>query len=201
MPAFQPGQLTRTQIIAAYQNAFGRKPSTNEFNYWHGKPSGQLQTALRATPSAGGIYKTPTPDVPLDVPKPDTSFNQQDFIDKIVASLYPKTTPPPSFENSGLYNEGDTMAQAHQDYDPTFALEQQNLQRQQQTGQGQQLSDYYNRGLSHSGALVGAQNLLGQQQGFATNDLKQNQLSTLAGIKNNAYQQAFGRYLNQYGTK
>lgn len=184
----------------------------------------------------------------------------QALIDGIVNALQPPgQVAPPTFEKSGLYNEADILAQAKADYDPTFALELEGLNKtqeqdrnqmqrealrqqlmadqeskalqfnqQQQTGGLQ--ADYFNRGLSKSGAVRGALGNLGQQQQmrqqdlnqrqqFATQDLgerqrlqqfqqplaqsqlQNTQKSTLAGVKSNAYDSAFRRYLAQFGNK
>jgi len=184
----------------------------------------------------------------------------QALIDSIVRAMNPEgQVAPPTFENSGLYNEADVLAQAKADYDPTFALETEGLNKtqeqdrnqmqrealrqqlmqdqeqqaikfnqQQQTGGLQ--ADYFNRGLSKSGAVRGALGNLGQQQQMQTADMNQRQQfqtqdlgerqrmqqfnqplalsqlqntqkATIAGVKSNAYDQAFRRYLNQFGAK
>src|SRR5882672_6274614 len=48
--------LTRTQVIAAYQNAFNKPPSNTFLSYWIGKQDTVLRDKLRADPKAGGVY-------------------------------------------------------------------------------------------------------------------------------------------------
>lgn len=181
-------------ILNLYKQAGLVTPSQAGINYYSKKGQGGL-SILRHNLSRdkrSSTYQAPAPAV-----DPNASL-----ISGIVNALYPQNaTPPPSFEDSGLYNESDAAAQANTDYQPTFQLEQQNLQRQQQGAQGNILSDYNNRGLSHSGGLVGAQQNQALNQGFDTNALQQTQKSTLAGVKANSYQQAYQRYLNKFNIK
>jgi hypothetical protein len=252
------------EINAAYFNAFGRNANAGEMKYYGERGMNLLNKNLRADKHAKGVFEQYRKDKANPVAPVDPN---QALIDAITKSLYPETTPPPSFEDSGLYNEADIIAQANADYQPTFLTEQQKLQAQQQdalrglsqtqdvnqrnleegynqslkglTEQQQQqknsqLSDYYNRGLSKAGAFQGAQQYLGQNQAYDTNLLNQDktyktnlfnqnkaydtnylttnqgydtqalgqqQLSTLAGVKSNAYNQAFQRYLAQFNTK
>lgn len=166
-------------------------------------PGGQRKAFDIGKQPAGWVLEQRNPLLVPQTPIQSTTAEptSSNLIQQIVESLYPKTPAPPSFENSGLYNESDAVAQANADYQPTFGLEQQRLEQQQQKDQGTQLSDYYNRGLSRSGGLVGAQQNLQQNQAFDTNALQQTQKSTLAGVKSTAYQNAFQRYLNQFNIK
>jgi len=202
---------------------------------------------------AGVVTGGPVDSVALDP--------NQALIDSIMKAMNPNGPPvaPPTFENSGLWNEADEVAKIKADYDPTFAQELQALnltqeqdrsgmqrealrnqlmqdQEQQYTkfNQQQQIGglqgDYYNRGLSRSGAIQGALGNLGQQQQMQTADMNQRQQfqnqdfgerqrmqqfqqplaqsqlqntqrSTIAGVKSNAYDQAFRRFLNQFSNK
>lgn len=198
---------TQKEINAAYMNAFGRNANAGEMSYYGQRGTDLLQKNLRGDVKAGGIYADYRNKLnPVDNSVAgDTS--QSDLITKIREQFYPKTTPPPSFENSGLWNEADVKAQAEADYNPTFQTEQQrlksqqsdalrtllqnqnatqrnleqgfqqssrNLGIQQQQDTGNQLSNYYNRGLSKSGAFQGTQQNLAGNQAYDTNLLNTN---------------------------
>ena len=49
-------KLTRTQAIAAYQSAYGKKPAETFLKYWVGKEDAVLRDKLIADPNAHGVY-------------------------------------------------------------------------------------------------------------------------------------------------
>lgn len=129
-------------------------------------------------------------------------FDQAAFITQLVNTLYPKTnTAPADFADQSTWEKGvgaDQLSTLQSDYAPQFGQQNEQLRQSQAGATGNLLSDYYNRGLGQSGALLGAQNQLGYQQGLDTAALGSTQNQTLAQQKAAAYQNAFSGYLNKF---
>lgn len=180
----------------------------------------------KMNPSAGfaGITQTARP------------FDYAALAKQFAAMVMPRQKPRPSFEKSGLYNESDVNAQAQAEFNPYFQEQGSNLERDVQRGiaqrmrqredigrqhiyqQGTQQADYLNRGLSRSGAAIGAEQFLGAQQGREMEQqnlydtlgqegavesrklLGQRKAGALEDYRTKAYNRAFQNYLNRYAT-
>lgn len=190
-------------IKALYKERGGYKPTQNELRKFENMRISDVTNLILGKGKAQEFWpqQTPpttatSPTTPI-APTPEATPTQPDWASQIAELLQPAKAVPPTFEQSGLFNEADVNAQAEAEYSPyfsnalaelikgtgrqredigreqaqfgtDFARQQQDLAMGQGQAQNTQMSDYLNRGLSRSGGLVGAQQQMGQQQALAT---------------------------------
>ena len=182
-------------------------------------PTGQAKVFPSRTPEAQKLLAAGWTLTPTKAAAPQ-QFDYAAIARQFAEAVAPQQAPRPVFEQSGLYNETDAKAQAEAEFNPYFQEQEQNRTRdvqremaqrlrQQQSQTGTLQSDYLNRGLSRSGAFVGAQQDLSQQQALATQmgqesaterqkALEQKKKGALEDYRTRAYQLAYQKYLGQF---
>lgn len=182
-------------------------------------PTGQAKAFPSRTPEAQKLLAAGWTLTPQKAAAPQ-QFDYGAIAKQFAEAVAPQQAPRPSFDQSGLYNEGDAKAQAEAEFNPYFNEQEQNRQRdvqremaqrlrQQQSQTGTLEGDYLNRGLSRSGAFVGAQQDLAQQQALAQamgqesaterqKALALKKAGALEDYRTKAYDRAYQRYLAQF---
>ncbi len=224
------GQANMAFIKALYKERGGYKPTKNEMRKFEFMNVKDVMSLILGKGAVKQLINQPEAQIKQPDPLQGPTINPEAPIapapivpapipDQVAQLLQPAQPVPPTFDQSGLFNEADVAAQGEAEYSPYFSNALADLVKgygrkgqDLKFGQGQQtqgqISDYLNRGLSRSGGFLGAQQQLGQQQGLATQDLldeegrkkkelAQQKAGALQDYRQTAYQNAYSKYLNR----
>ena len=154
----------------------------------NGQPVGYTPQSQAPAPAP---VTPPVPTTPAMTPEQEA----QAIADAQAGTDYTKT-----FNNSGLYNEGDQLAMINEDYTPVWQRERQQLQRQGENEQNATLGNYESRGLLRSGGYDASKALNNENQNYAVQQQRSTQGGELEGLKADAYKRAYQKWLDQFRT-